>query len=260
MRAVRRSAASRRLVEVPLAGPVRVIAERPRGFEALRVLPPGDAAVVMAATRAGRACATGWISAAERRTRLAVAGDGRGSFSPDGTRVFAETGPVEAGQAVLRTVAGRRLRTFRPGVADLPIDAAWSRDSRRLFVVDQLDAERRTFRVRVIDARTGALRATRRVNGAPVLARESSSPSGGRIAIALRRPDDAGAARADPGAGERAPRRVSHTCTYRPHGRRTGAGSPWPRRREIDCSRPAAARRTPDRDAGDDARRAHLVT
>src|SRR4051812_47463784 len=168
--------AATRLVEVPLAGPPRVIAERDRGFEALRALPSGDAVLVMAASRTGTRVRYRVDLSTGRKTRLAVTGDGRGSFSPDGTRVFAETGSIEAGKAVLRTAAGRRLRTLRPRVADLPLAASWSRDSRRLFVVDQQDADRRMFRVRVIDARTGALRVSRRLRGEPVLARESSSP------------------------------------------------------------------------------------
>ncbi len=84
----------------------------------------------------------------------------------------------------------------RTPAADVRPAVGGSADRRRLVarqrppvVVDQLDAERRMFRVQVVDARTGALRSSRRVTGAP--------RTGARVLV-LR-------GRADRGRADRAP-------------------------------------------------------
>jgi dipeptidyl aminopeptidase/acylaminoacyl peptidase len=174
-----------RVIEISLGGEVRVLGEGRRGVEALRVLPSG--AGVLWLRPAADGSRVGYrVEPSGRRTRLPITGDGRGSFSPDGSRVFAETGPVEIGRVVLRTIAGRRLRSLLPAVADLPMSGTWSRTGQRLVVVDQTDRQRRRFRLRLLNARTGTVVTSRRVLGQPVAGDEAFSSTGDDVALGLR--------------------------------------------------------------------------
>jgi Tol biopolymer transport system component len=123
-----------------------------------------------------------------RATRLPVVGEGSGTFSPDGTRVFAPVVPSNSA-AALRTIGGRRLVRLRPRYPDLTPTATWSPDGRLLAITDQQDETRTRFRVRLLDARTGRVLGARAVTGGTAdLLPQSFSPAADRLVIPLSDP------------------------------------------------------------------------
>jgi Tol biopolymer transport system component len=192
-------AAGHSLVTLDLdSGATRTLARSRLGWEALRPTPDGRSLLVIrdAASGPGRR-----VTRVRRRidlvsggqTRLPVTREGAGSFSPDGTRVFAQTSRVEAGEMVLRTLAGRPLVRLRPRSGGGFMGATWSPDSRLLAVEDPLDADalegRQThFRVRLVDTRTGRILGARNVTGGqPVLGAQSFAPAGDRLVMSVMR-------------------------------------------------------------------------
>ncbi|MFL5970182.1 MAG: TolB family protein, partial [Gaiellaceae bacterium] len=142
-------AAGRRLELVDArTGAVRVPADSWLGWEAPRAALDGRTVLVFRPDRGGFRVRRAIDLVSGAQTPLPVTHESAGSFSPDGTRVFAPRVPAVRGETTLETIGGRVVARLRPRVDDRPMSETWSPDGRFLAVTDQQDDTRSRFRVR----------------------------------------------------------------------------------------------------------------
>jgi len=155
---------------------VRVLAQSRLSWEAPRAALDGRTVLVFRPDRGGFRVRRAIDLVSGALTPLPVTHETAGSFSPDGTRVFAPRVPAVRGEATLETIGGRVVARLRPRVDDRPMSETWSPDGRFLAVTDQQDDTRSRFRVRLLDARTGRVLGTRTIRGGDPFLGPSPSP------------------------------------------------------------------------------------